>query len=387
MTRSQVRGNGWPLGTRSPVNEQVCAPSSAVTESHHGPDLPLRPRVTNQKAKGRATDLSLLFEQDVFDSTAKLRQVLADGSMVSQAFKGQNLTVASALMKTMEGYRLPDIVNSIKAMQLRPLEHFGTALGALALKRQLRVAEVFTQAIPPINWQLREISTLSNALAAQVSVASFVAPPAYQRLVQGPLLTGLRDLGGVGLTDPDGPPAAFSVVAASGALGATTSGAAANGEEREGDAPGFDTTIGLVRGFDVKLAVRVEGAFFALRSGSPDGISQAAHSLQEAMDRTLRAAAPADVAASWCQAYHPDGLTREGRVTRAGRVRYLAHTAGLTTDATEPIVRLLAACASICQKAKHDEVDPLAVRHYAPLVEGVVGAFVSMALAASERRD
>ena len=51
------------------------------------------------------------------------------------------------------------------------------------------------------------------------------------------------------------------------------------------------------------------------------------------------------------------------------------------------IVLLLKACTSLCQKAKHDDIDALTVRHYAPLVQGAFGAFVSMAIAASERRD
>jgi len=296
-----------------------------------------------------------------------------------------DFTLAEVFAKSLEGYRPLDIPTSIKAMDFRGLEQFSTAFGALALNRQIKVADIFKLALPDLTQQLRAIPTWSAALAAQLSVATVIAPPPYQRLVQGPLLTGLRDLGKIELAGSDLGPASFSVVGASGAVGATTAGPPKDPEADVAVAPAADTTIALVRGFDVKLAVRVEGAFFALRSGSPDGVSQAAHSLQEAMDRTLRVAAPSEVAAAWCQSNHPKSLTADGRATRAGKVRYLAYAAGVTPEAAEPIIQLLDACTRICQKAKHDEVDALVVRHYATLVQGVVGAFVSMALAAAER--
>lgn len=105
---------------------------------------------------------------------------------------------------------------------------------------------------------------------------------------------------------------------------------------------------------DPRLLERWDGAWVTLVVEGPDGPSQAAHSIQELIDWTLRLAAPTDDVLAW-RANHSearDDLNRDGKPTRGLMVRYIVgnrnhdETAKLFMSSLNKIVKAL-------QQAKH----------------------------------
>lgn len=110
---------------------------------------------------------------------------------------------------------------------------------------------------------------------------------------------------------------------------------------------------------DARLLERWDGAWITLLVEGPDGPSQAAHSIQELIDWTLRLAAPADDVLAW-RATHgeaPDDLNKDGEPTRGLMVRYIVggraqdETAKLFMSSLNKIVKAL-------QQAKHSFEGP-----------------------------
>ncbi|MCC6488066.1 MAG: hypothetical protein IT364_11255 [Candidatus Hydrogenedentes bacterium] len=75
----------------------------------------------------------------------------------------------------------------------------------------------------------------------------------------------------------------------------------------------------LLAAVDPKLAGMLEGAYHALTQKGPDRARQVMSSLRELWNWTVRFLAPDDDVAAWA----PDGLSKDGKVTRVGRVNYI----------------------------------------------------------------
>lgn len=110
---------------------------------------------------------------------------------------------------------------------------------------------------------------------------------------------------------------------------------------------------------DARLLERWNGAWATLIVEGPGGPSQAAHSIQELIDWTLRLAAPTDDVLAW-RAIHGESrgdLNKDGKPTRGLMVRYIVgnraqdETAKLFMSSLNKIVKAL-------QQAKHSFEGP-----------------------------
>lgn len=102
-----------------------------------------------------------------------------------------------------------------------------------------------------------------------------------------------------------------------------------------------------------RLLERWDGAWATLAAGSPNAASQAAHSIQELIDWTLRLAAPDDRVLEWHRSEgRPDAEVIDGRPTRGLRVRFLL---GARADdaAGKLFLGGLTKTVSALQQAKH----------------------------------
>jgi hypothetical protein len=111
---------------------------------------------------------------------------------------------------------------------------------------------------------------------------------------------------------------------------------------------------------DQRLLDRWDGAWSTLVAAGPDGPSQAAHSIQELIDWTLRLAAPTERVMAWRAASgggSPEDLDKSGNPTRGCKVRYIVgerdqdKAAKLFTSSLNKIVEAL-------QDAKHGFTGP-----------------------------
>jgi hypothetical protein len=78
-----------------------------------------------------------------------------------------------------------------------------------------------------------------------------------------------------------------------------------------------------LRALDPRLCDRLDGAWDSITRGGPDAASQAAHSLMELVDWTLRQVSPDDQVLAWHKAGgRPQSELHEGRPKRTLRVRF-----------------------------------------------------------------
>jgi hypothetical protein len=141
----------------------------------------------------------------------------------------------------------------------------------------------------------------------------------------------------------------------------------------------------LIRRERPELVHKMEGALFAIRSGSPDAASQAAQSLQELIDRLLRAIADETEALEWCEQHYkregiypkPDGSLG---VTRAGKIRFVANQNGIPNDIADALARIVICSTQILQRGKHDEAPVGLIANLSLVVEGSAGALIAMTL-------
>jgi hypothetical protein len=129
------------------------------------------------------------------------------------------------------------------------------------------------------------------------------------------------------------------------------------------------------------LTRKLDGARQAIRSGNVDGVSQASHSLQEFTDQTLRRLTDTAAALDWCRRQYPKGIYRraeEDALTRAGKVRYIAHTGGFDGTIGDDIATIVTAASQILQKGKHDAVPIAMVESLLLVVEGYIGAIMAL---------
>jgi hypothetical protein len=124
------------------------------------------------------------------------------------------------------------------------------------------------------------------------------------------------------------------------------------------------------------LVDRLDGAWERVGRPGPDAASQAAHSLVEFIDWTLRRAAPEEDVLTWHrQTGRPsDELNRSGLATRALKIRYIMRDRADEADSAEMQVRSVTEIMNYLQKKKHSQGDK-ELRAVARLIPGIEAAF------------
>ena len=118
-----------------------------------------------------------------------------------------------------------------------------------------------------------------------------------------------------------------------------------------------------------------EGALERIQHPGPDAASQAAHSLVELVDWSLRKKAPDTVVLAWHKAQaRPISELANGRPTRDLRLRYLLRNRTAEAEGAEVHIRSLVAFVRILQRNKHAEnaSDLLAIRRLVPGIESML---------------
>jgi len=126
---------------------------------------------------------------------------------------------------------------------------------------------------------------------------------------------------------------------------------------------------------DSSLPNRLDGAWERVSHAGPDALSQAAHSLQEAIDWTLRAAAPDAVVLEWhVQARRPATELSRGRPTRRLRAEYILRERAHDRKAVDMWLKALGELVSVIEEMKHGNSDRGldAVIRLIPTVEGLL---------------
>jgi hypothetical protein len=126
---------------------------------------------------------------------------------------------------------------------------------------------------------------------------------------------------------------------------------------------------------DPRLPRRLDGAWERVSRRGPDSASQAAHSLMETIDWTLRLAAPESTVLAWHSAEgRPDKELHNGGPTRALRVEFLLRGRPGEAGAARLHLRALSNLVSVIESHKHsaDEADNEAVARLIPTVEGLL---------------
>lgn len=106
----------------------------------------------------------------------------------------------------------------------------------------------------------------------------------------------------------------------------------------------------------------LQGAWEDVQRDGPAAASKAAHCCVEALDRTLRAAAPEDAVRQWHAATGrpANEFTSNGKPTRAVRVRYIVRAAGgvkkLIVEECESLTTLLAPLMERLEAVKHASI-------------------------------
>lgn len=133
--------------------------------------------------------------------------------------------------------------------------------------------------------------------------------------------------------------------------------------------------ISRLRQLDEMLPEKLEGAWERVSRPGPDAASQAASSLVELLDWSLRRATEGVDLLSWQRTSQPPStnLDKNGRPTRSLRVRYLCRD-DPSGDIVEAFVRIISETYGSIQSVKHKghTVDPVAVRRLIPTVEAVL---------------
>jgi hypothetical protein len=118
-----------------------------------------------------------------------------------------------------------------------------------------------------------------------------------------------------------------------------------------------------------------EGVLERIQHPGPDAASQAAHSLIELVDWSLRKKAPDALVLAWHTAQgRPVSELANGRPTRELRLWYLLRNRTAEAEGAEIHIRSLLAFVRLLQKTKHAEntSDLLAVRRLVPGVESML---------------
>jgi Predicted pPIWI-associating nuclease len=145
--------------------------------------------------------------------------------------------------------------------------------------------------------------------------------------------------GGVALTEPDDEKVAALEVEASVSLGPTVASA--------------DLRVRL-SDLDRSLPARLDGAWERIYNGGADAGSQAANSLMELIDWTLRLLAPeADVLAWYSSEHRPDTELHEGTPTRALRLRYVVRNHPEKNSALNLYLKAVQELVGVIQSPKH----------------------------------
>jgi hypothetical protein len=130
-----------------------------------------------------------------------------------------------------------------------------------------------------------------------------------------------------------------------------------------------------LRELDETLPVRLEGAWERVTRPGPDAASQAASSLVELLDWSLKRATNDDELLVWHKMnQRPSSeLDHGGRPTRSLRVRYLCRNEP-SGDLIDAFVRITTETYGSLQGVKHKPrvVDPIVVRRLIPAVEAVL---------------
>ncbi|HUZ40848.1 MAG TPA: hypothetical protein VMU68_05600 [Acidimicrobiales bacterium] len=131
-----------------------------------------------------------------------------------------------------------------------------------------------------------------------------------------------------------------------------------------------------LRELGTDLVLRLDGAWERVGRPGPDAASQAAHSLVEFIDWTLRLAAPDDDALGWHRDNQrpSDELSQSGSATRALRARYLMRDRVDEADSAEVYIRSLNGLMKSLQKRKHakGDMERQAVERLIPGVEAIL---------------
>lgn len=126
---------------------------------------------------------------------------------------------------------------------------------------------------------------------------------------------------------------------------------------------------------DPNLPTRLDGAWERVSRVGPDAASQAAHSLMELLDWTLRIAAPdADVLSWHASEGRPASDLNDGAPTRALRLRWLLRDRPQEAKAIGLHLRALSDLVGVVQSYKHNagHTDVAAVARLIPTVEGLL---------------
>jgi len=178
-------------------------------------------------------------------------------------------------------------------------------------------------------------------------------------------------------------PAAFATLAASGVAGTVSPEQPSTSDSEAVIAVRSEeiraSGIELLRRRHPELIRKLDGARQAILSGNVDGVSQASNSLQEFTDHTLRRLTDPAAASEWCRAHYPQGIYKkdsEDALTRAAKVRYIAHLGGFDGTVPDSVATIVTAASQILQKGKHDEVPREIMESLLLVVEGYVGAII-----------
>ena len=171
-------------------------------------------------------------------------------------------------------------------------------------------------------------------------------------------------------------------VMGSGALSVAESGLILSDDEFEAEMSTPDPFASQREGFRLRLKElgadpiqRIDGAWERINRPGPDAASQAAHSLVEFVDWTLRLAAPDTTVLAWhAETQRPSNELRNGRPDRALKIRYLMRNRPNEAESTEMQIRSLTGIMACLQKQKHSPGDKerRAVERLIPTVESVI---------------
>lgn len=142
-----------------------------------------------------------------------------------------------------------------------------------------------------------------------------------------------------------------------------------------------DQLLLRLKDLDEALPAKLHGAWDRASRPGPSAASQAANTLVELIDWSLRLAAPDEAVLDWHVAEHrsPTEL-HEGRPTRGLKVRFLLRYHGADGVAADTYAKHVAEILKLLQGGKHHLVDEdlTIIRHTIPSVEGLL-SFVLLA--------
>jgi Predicted pPIWI-associating nuclease len=249
-----------------------------------------------------------------------------------------------------------------------------------------------TASVSALSLDLSKHITLNASILGStrfvMPVASFGSAAEVIKLsdwMSGPMATALASFRQTSLAALELAPAAFATATGAGVTGAVfpTGNYEKPSEVTELESEVHAAGIELVRKHHPGIARKLDGARFALQGGNPDASSQAANSLVEAIDQLLRRLTNEGEVVAWCQTSYPTGTyDKDGHLasTRNGRIMYLAHAGGVSSKVGRSVATILTTGLEVLQQAKHGDSTEDVIRNYILIVEGCVGAAVSMSL-------